>query len=998
MDGIEQENALLEQRIAQLESELSGASTQPQAGGSLTNALATATGGAINLGDILTFGQLSKGIAAAPAIARDIYGLATGAAPQDYYAEELAKVNALKELYAGQREAAGLTGLETALSFMAPVPSGKAQALTSIAPAAKEAGLGLAAYLGSEVGQAIAPESPYAGLAGAVAAPLSLQSGAALAQRGASRLGQALAPSVGLLKGDEQVIADIAAKEILERAGTEGAARIAAAQELGAPLTSALGVPLTAAEIAQSPGLATYQYQMMKPEMGGTPLIDLATARKAEQELAMGQLGSFAEKGDLAATVRDIASKQRGAEILGNEADVVRNIDLQIQSVKPETMSTPSELVKALGSDTAAKIRVAKDETKAAARADFKDPEVYNVIVDVPNIKKDVTSLVKQWKRTPTQTIDDSRVAKQIARLRKLDMPKEDLPAGFVPTVKIGELHDVQVKLGEVLSGAKPGEYTPSQALARSVWQYVDDVMEKAPGSEKLFAAKAKYRDYFDTFVYNRELQRPSPLNQALKKSPEKVLPFLAKESFGVSAMQKAGVGLDNLETLKLSEFANLTDAKKKLAWIEKNRPQLSDASFWPQIENYAAELKGITQPVKRAIDPFENITEGQIPSKIFGDEDAAAEFMKRFRGTEAEVLARGKWIQQAKNARGGLAEQYNTQKKVVKQIFGEDTAQIERIINDLQGSASVQALTKAGTGKQSISGQTATTIGSILRQRPLLQMMKTGKFVGWLPGVALGGLPGVVTAAAGEALGVAASRLAVKREDELNAMIGKMLADPSLIKIAAAPPTKENVFKFMDAVERAGFVAARGAAQEESPVTETPAMSPEQQREERFKQENMMLEQRIMELEKQYQPAEEKEVKVGKQNISIPTGEAYAPANLVKAVIQVESAGKPDAVSSKGARGLMQLMPATARDLGVDATDPKENVEGGSRYLAQQLKKFGNPELALAAYNWGPTNVERAIKKIEADGKKPTWALVKQYVKVPMETRKYVDKVLSLA
>ena len=986
----EQENALLEQRIAQLESELSGASTQPQAGGSLTNALATATGGAINLGDILTFGQLSKGIAAAPAIARDLYGLATGAAPQDYYTEELAKVNALKELYASQREAAGLTGLETALSFMAPVPSGKAQALTSIAPAAKEAGLGLAAYLGSEAGQAIAPESPYAGLASAVAAPLSLQGGAALAQRGISRLGQALAPSVGLLKGDEQVIADIAAKEILDRAGTEGAARIAAAQELGAPLTSALGVPLTAAEIAQSPGLATYQYQMMKPEMGGTPLIDLATARKLEQELAMGQLGSFAEKGDLAATVRDIASKQRGAEILGNEANVVRNIDLQIQSVKPETMSTPSELVKSLGYDTAAKIRVAKDETKAAARAAFKDPEVYNVIVDVPNIKKDVTSLIKQWKRTPTQTIDDSRVAKQIARLRKLDMPKEDLPAGFVPTVKIGELHDVQVKLGEVLSGAKPGEYTPSQALARSVWQYVDDVMEKAPGSEKLFAAKAKYRDYFDTFIYNRELQRPSPLNQALKKSPENVLPFLAKESFGVSAMQKAGVGLDNLETLKLSEFANLTDAEKKLAWIEKNRPQLSDASFWPQIENYAAELKGITQPVKRAIDPFENITEKQISTEIFGDEDAAAEFMKRFRGTEAEVLARGKWIQQAKNARGGLAEQYNLQKKVVKQIFGEDTAQIERIINDLQSSASVQALTKAGTGKQSISGQTATTIGSIFRQRPLLQMMKTGKFIGVLPGVALGGLPGVVTAAAGEALGVAASRLAVKREDELNAIIGKMLADPSLIKIAAAPPTKENVFKLMDAAERAGFVAARGAAQEESPVAiETPVSD--------LDQENMMLEQRIMELEKQLQPAEAKEVKVGKQNISIPTGEAYAPANLVKAVIQVESAGKPDAVSSKGARGLMQLMPATARDLGVDATDPKENVEGGSRYLAQQLKKFGSPELALAAYNWGPANIERAIKKIKADGKKPTWSLVKRYVKVPMETRKYVDKVLSL-
>lgn len=137
---------------------------------------------------------------------------------------------------------------------------------------------------------------------------------------------------------------------------------------------------------------------------------------------------------------------------------------------------------------------------------------------------------------------------------------------------------------------------------------------------------------------------------------------------------------------------------------------------------------------------------------------------------------------------------------------------------------------------------------------------------------------------------------------------------------------------------------------------------------------------------------------KVGKQNISIPTGEKYAPASLVKAVMKVESGGKQEAVSSKGARGLMQLMPATARDLGVDAKDPKQNVEGGSRYLAQQLSEFGSEELALAAYNWGPNNIKRAMAKVRAEGKRPTWANIKAYVKVPKETREYVDKVLSLA
>lgn len=139
------------------------------------------------------------------------------------------------------------------------------------------------------------------------------------------------------------------------------------------------------------------------------------------------------------------------------------------------------------------------------------------------------------------------------------------------------------------------------------------------------------------------------------------------------------------------------------------------------------------------------------------------------------------------------------------------------------------------------------------------------------------------------------------------------------------------------------------------------------------------------------------KAVKVGKQNVSIPTGEKYAPPSLVKAVIQVESAGKPEAVSSKGAAGLMQLMPATAKELGVaDRFDPEQNVEGGSRYLQQMLDKYGKTDIALAAYNWGPGNVDNAIKKVKADGKRVTWANIMQAVKVPQETRLYVNKVLS--
>jgi hypothetical protein len=83
-------------------------------------------------------------------------------------------------------------------------------------------------------------------------------------------------------------------------------------------------------------------------------------------------------------------------------------------------------------------------------------------------------------------------------------------------------------------------------------------------------------------------------------------------------------------------------------------------------------------------------------------------------------------------------------------------------------------------------------------------------------------------------------------------------------------------------------------------------------------------------------------------------------PSNVFLSLVKQESQFNPTARSPKGAYGLTQLMPSTARELGVNPRDPMQNLEGGARYLRQQLDTFGSMPLALAAYNAGPGNVRK--------------------------------------
>jgi len=139
-------------------------------------------------------------------------------------------------------------------------------------------------------------------------------------------------------------------------------------------------------------------------------------------------------------------------------------------------------------------------------------------------------------------------------------------------------------------------------------------------------------------------------------------------------------------------------------------------------------------------------------------------------------------------------------------------------------------------------------------------------------------------------------------------------------------------------------------------------------------------------------EPGEARSRRLATRLVAVPDGDLLAwieehsyrsdlDPKLVQAVIQVESGYNPRALSRKGAMGLMQLMPDTARDLAVeDPWNPEQNVRGGTTYLRRLIDRFGDLQLALAAYNAGPEAVV-------------------QYAGVPPyeETRDYVRKVFHL-
>jgi soluble lytic murein transglycosylase-like protein len=642
-----------------------------------------------------------------------------------------------KLLSAGAEQVAPTLGVEpnTAtqelVSFLTPSPLSKAKLLG-------QAGTGLAAYLGSETAQAIAPESEYAGLVGALAAPATVT--------GVSKLGA-------------------------------------------------------------------------KVKQLGEKIADVPPALQEET------------------------------------ASLVQSINDDIAKLSAKPLEVPSRSVVTTGAEQINNIIDTKKNLKAAVTAAFKDPEVYNANVPTAGLRGDVKTIVSDWSGGRKTQVADQNLDDAIKKLEKLEKPKlGQALAAFtteVPNeVSLGELHKLQIQIGKSLPSSGKETFTPDEALAGKLYEYIGNLIDNTPGGEKLVKAKELSKAFRDAFVWNPTMRSRAPLATAQRRDSEKVISYLTGGSSRFEALQNAGVDITPLQNQLVNEFSALKTPKAKLRWIEKNRPVLQNSPFWTAFEDAGIKLEAQLEKVE----PLKSET--NVLGKLLGEMALSKLARVPSGGIVPLALALGR--QYGQEAAGTAIEKTGGALATLPQL-------------DL-----AQALQKSGVAfRESTTEQTAPA------------------------------------------------------KIDIDAQIEAVAKEIEALKAESAPAKKE--------------------------------------------------------------------VKVGKQNISIPEGDEFAPPKLVRAVMQVESGGKVDAVSPKGARGPMQLMPATAKDLGVDIDDPKENVEGGSKYLQRMLNKYGSKELALAAYNWGPGNIDRAIKKVKAAGKKATWQNVLDEVRVPKETRNYVSKVINL-
>lgn len=899
------------------------------------------------------------------------------------------------------------TKVQKAVEFMAPLPGvSKGRVLADV-------GLGALGFAGSEL----------AGPIGGLAAPLAYLTGKKVVPAGARRLGTALSiPSA---------VEASAQREILEKVSPEGVSALQRALQEG-QVTGTGGVPLTLAEIVQEPRVAAYQEGIAKLP-GAENIMQTQSARRLEGiEEAITKLGG-AEAGDFSLALQKEAAKQQAVKeaeqgnllsLLGATEESLAKGKMaegeQFRAVIAEELENAEEQVRSIWNKVDKKQPI---DLSAPLTAFVDDLKQYGRLQraafpkQLKQIRSRALSILERQKEGKPATILDLQDLRSAAgRVMREASGKDPVAVKVAADFREAlETQGIRYAEGEIAKGGLPfgaGIQTGKDALTRL--------------SEGIAATRKMKQTFAEGAVgqvtKKRGLQyqtQASNLIDNIIKTPERSREIVSK------------FGDDSVQTTFLREglLRRLAEANKPGAYLQKNKEAFANV-FGSDLETVTAFAKSVES--KAPLAQFANITESAIPNKVFANVKQASDYMNQFRGTELANYARAKFY--TKNiAKGDSLSKLKANTKIAKALFEDEYPAFERLVEDIQRSKSPATLAAAAARGQSATAVFQTALGAIISDRPLLTLMKKGGgLLGGLGGIGLGiqsisdPTMAMLKATLGAAAGFTVSALGTASEKRLNEAIATLLTNPSSLKLAAAPPTPKGIERLVAFISRNNKMTQlleqpSKLASELPTQMPTSAAEPAISEDDQIQQDLALLKQAKAELAALQQatpeatvtptatqtpeatetPTPQPTIVANGQKYAIPTGEQYADPNLVKAIIQVESAGKPKAVSKKGATGLMQLMPATARDLGVNPKDPQQNIEGGSRYIKDELDRFGGIKLALAAYNWGRGYLQRKIIKVKADGITPTWENIVAHKSkegnVPKETRDYVKKVLRI-
>lgn len=875
----------------------------------------------------------------------------------------------------GLKDIATSTGLrpttlpQEVVSFFTPLPgAGKFNAGEHLLNSAL-------AYGGYKGAEAVNPDSTVAKVAGPLLALATAKGGTALVK--------------GLTTSSERS-AQTASNVISDLIGSSGSNAILSAPDNA---VSPLGNSLTAAEIAQDPTVAAVQAQVAKNPEYGRLIVDALNKRETDAQDVLASIGQEGEQNQLIDLAKDRAEKEAAAKTAQENA-AIKDLGLTYEGEQ----TTPMQ-----GGETI------RNEVVAAR------DDAYNATQDA-------------WNRVDMQGSLDAKPALDSWLKFLKDVPKDDRAGlggetnAIIKRAKsiltkdygvmtVGDFKAFRSRIGRAAVDSSGNEKRILDELRSTLdGQNKNAAIQPAftdpTNVDALYEAIASTRQFENT--YNKgfvgSITKQTPNKLYVTAASDLLDKTLSKPEKAAEVVDKLGFDSLTATQAKFELLRQLKQAKDPQAVLNKYQDAFN--ILFPeqqqQLQEYAQLRNSST-----GFEAYANLTNGMVPTRLYENPEQLQHFMEHFQNTDAPEILKNNFINYLQRKPGSLVDNLSRYGRSAEIVFGSDLPHMTTAAQELAGIKDLSKLATQASRGQSVTSQGAaiqraldnavqqsvrlpivdspalrTSVETLQRFAPFLFLKNP------VGGLIAGGLSTFFNKSR-------AAQAAAVYEN-----IGKQFADPSLYR--PGPVQANKGMNLTDALNATAAVVGQPARQISNTHTSLPNVKTASPRIVLSNESvsDLLAQSSVKDLlNEAYATPTPTTVKVGKQNISIPSGEQYADPKLVKIVIQHESNNNPDAVSNKGAGGLMQLMSATAKELGIDAKDrfdPKTNVDGGSRYLQKQINTFGDVGIALAAYNWGPGKIQSIVDRMKADNVPVTWDELKKYAKIPSETRNYVNSILT--